>query len=88
MVHRNASGSIVCPHGKSDASSSLAITLWQIVAKMLFVIIAFSEHHLKIVLHQIGRIPVIGESIQQPIRDMLHKQKMALHRAPGTHVEQ
>ncbi|RCN27875.1 hypothetical protein ANCCAN_26388 [Ancylostoma caninum] len=56
--------------------------------QMLFVIIAFSEHHLKTVLHQIGRIPVIGESIQQPIRDLLHKQKMALHRAPGTHVEQ
>ncbi|KAK6741380.1 hypothetical protein RB195_009310 [Necator americanus] len=56
--------------------------------QMLFVIIAFSEHHLNVVVHHIGRIPYIGQSIQQPIRDMLHKQKMALHRPPGTLVEQ
>ncbi|ETN73422.1 hypothetical protein NECAME_18346 [Necator americanus] len=59
-----------------------------IAFQMLFVIIAFSEHHLNVVVHQIGRIPYIGQSIQQPIRDMLHKQKMALHRPPGTLVEQ
>nr|CDJ86963.1 Protein EPG-3 [Haemonchus contortus] len=34
------------------------------------------------------KIPHVGDMIRQPIREMLQKQKIALHRAPGTHVEQ
>nr|CDJ85198.1 Transmembrane protein 49 [Haemonchus contortus] len=56
--------------------------------QMLFVIIAFSEHHVENLIHQIGKIPHVGDMIRQPIREMLQKQKIALHRAPGTHVEQ
>ncbi|PIO55653.1 hypothetical protein TELCIR_22959 [Teladorsagia circumcincta] len=56
--------------------------------EMLFVIIAFSEHHVENLIHQLGKIPHVGNMIRQPIRDMLQKQKLALHRAPGTHVEQ
>ncbi|VDL64376.1 unnamed protein product [Nippostrongylus brasiliensis] len=56
--------------------------------QMLFVIIAFSEHHVENLIHQMGKIPYIGDMIRQPIREMLQKQKKALHRAPGTHVEQ
>ncbi|KAK5966321.1 Ectopic P granules protein 3, partial [Trichostrongylus colubriformis] len=56
--------------------------------QMLFVIVAFSEHHVENLIHQMGKIPYVGDMIRQPIRDMLRKQKLALHRAPGTHVEQ
>ncbi|KJH50113.1 hypothetical protein DICVIV_03750 [Dictyocaulus viviparus] len=56
--------------------------------QMLFVIIAFSEHHVENLIFQMGKIPYIGDAIQQPIREMLQKQKMSLHRAPGSHIEQ
>lgn len=56
--------------------------------QMLFVIVAFSEHHVENLIHQMGKIPYVGDMIRQPIREMLQKQKLALHRAPGTHVEQ
>uniref|UniRef100_A0A1I7W9M4 AI-2E family transporter n=1 Tax=Heterorhabditis bacteriophora TaxID=37862 RepID=A0A1I7W9M4_HETBA len=55
---------------------------------MLFVIIAFSEHHVENVVNQLAKVPYVGELIRQPIKDLLQKQKSALHRAPGTHVEQ
>uniref|UniRef100_A0A0K0DA18 Col_cuticle_N domain-containing protein n=1 Tax=Angiostrongylus cantonensis TaxID=6313 RepID=A0A0K0DA18_ANGCA len=55
---------------------------------MLFVIIAFSEHHVENLIHQMGKIPYVGDVIRQPIREMLVKQKLSLHRTPGTHVEQ
>ncbi|VDM54865.1 unnamed protein product, partial [Angiostrongylus costaricensis] len=56
--------------------------------QMLFVIIAFSEHHVENLIHQMGKIPYVGDVIRQPIREMLVKQKLSLHRTPGTHVEQ
>lgn len=56
--------------------------------QMLFVIVAFSEHHVENLVHHLGRIPYVGDLIRHSIREMLQKQKRALHRVPGTHVEQ
>ncbi|KAJ1365891.1 Ectopic P granules protein 3 [Parelaphostrongylus tenuis] len=56
--------------------------------QMLFVIIAFSEHHVENLIHQMGKIPYVGDLIRQPIRELLVRQKLSLHRKPGTHVEQ
>ncbi|CAD6199893.1 unnamed protein product [Caenorhabditis auriculariae] len=56
--------------------------------QMLFVIIAFSEHHAEHVVDLLEKIPVVGSHIRKPMLELLTKQKNALHRTPGTHVEQ
>ncbi|CAB3401581.1 unnamed protein product [Caenorhabditis bovis] len=55
--------------------------------QMLFVIIAFSEHHAENVVDLLGKVPALGPHIRQPIRDLLDKQRNSLHRTPGEHVE-
>lgn len=61
---------------------------WKPNFQMLFVIIAFSEHHVEHLANLLAKIPFAGESIRDPIKDFMKKQKEALHRTPGTHVEQ
>ncbi|XP_064620062.1 vacuole membrane protein 1-like isoform X2 [Lineus longissimus] len=54
----------------------------------LFVIFAFSEHHVEQVVGLLKYIPKIGPSLQEPFREYLEKQKQKLHHKPGTEVAQ
>lgn len=45
----------------------------------LFVIIAFSEHHVEKLVSIIGDVPYIGQALQAPFKDFLAKQKASLH---------
>uniref|UniRef100_A0A2R5LJT0 Putative conserved plasma membrane protein n=1 Tax=Ornithodoros turicata TaxID=34597 RepID=A0A2R5LJT0_9ACAR len=54
----------------------------------LFVIIAFSEHHVEMSLKMLMYIPYVGKYLQAPFREFLAKQKAKLHRKTGTEVTQ
>ena len=45
----------------------------------LFVIIAFSEHHVEKLVSIIGDVPHVGHALQAPFKDFLAKQKASLH---------
>lgn len=48
--------------------------------QQVFVIVAFSEHHVDMVVDLIGNIPYIGPPMQAPFREYLQKQKEKLHK--------
>lgn len=54
----------------------------------LFVIIAFSEHHMELSLKMLMYIPYVGKFLQAPFREFLAKQKAKLHRRPSSDVAQ
>jgi len=54
--------------------------------QMLFVVLAFSEHHVDLVVSYLKHLPVIGRYLQKPIKDFLVLQKERLHRKPGDPV--
>lgn len=54
----------------------------------LFVIIAFNEHHVELLLKTLRYIPYVGKILQAPFKEFLAKQKAKLHRKVGTHVAQ
>lgn len=49
---------------------------------MLFVVIAFSEHHVEKLVGMLKLIPHIGEYVQAPLKEFLNAQKIRLHRKP------
>lgn len=51
--------------------------------QQVFVILAFSEHHLEWAVDLIGKLPYAGPVIQAPFSEFLEKQKAHLHRKPG-----
>jgi len=50
--------------------------------QMLFVVIAFSEHHVEKLVGMLKLIPHIGEYVQAPLKEFLNAQKIRLHRKP------
>ncbi|XP_064391584.1 vacuole membrane protein 1-like [Halichondria panicea] len=56
--------------------------------QQVFVILAFSEHHLEWAVDLIGGIPYAGPLIQAPFSEFLEKQKAHLHRKPGEELVQ
>lgn len=54
----------------------------------LFVIIAFNENHVELLLKVLRYIPYVGKYLQAPFKEFLAKQKAKLHRKVGTHVAQ
>uniref|UniRef100_A0A023G4V4 Putative vacuole membrane protein 1 n=1 Tax=Amblyomma triste TaxID=251400 RepID=A0A023G4V4_AMBTT len=54
----------------------------------LFVIIAFNENHVELLLKMLRYIPYVGRYLQAPFKEFLAKQKAKLHRKVGTHVAQ
>jgi len=54
--------------------------------QQVFIILAFSEHHMEAMVHRIKYIPVVGSSLQAPFKDYLKQQKVKLHRKPGDPV--
>lgn len=56
--------------------------------QMLFVVVAFSEHHVERVVSLLSAVPLVGDFIRGPLLETLAAQKKQLHRAPGSHVVQ
>ncbi|GMT20716.1 hypothetical protein PFISCL1PPCAC_12013, partial [Pristionchus fissidentatus] len=56
--------------------------------QMLFVVVVFSAHHVEELVSLLEGIPEIGKKLRGPIEEFLANQKKALHRAPGTPVEE
>ncbi|XP_075540626.1 transport and Golgi organization 5 isoform X1 [Dermacentor variabilis] len=54
----------------------------------LFVIIAFNENHVELLLKMLRYIPYVGRYLQAPFKEFLAKQKAKLHRKVGSHVAQ
>ncbi|CAI4230359.1 unnamed protein product [Auanema sp. JU1783] len=81
-------GHFLVPFWSFFGATLIGKALIKMHVQMLFVIIAFSEHHVDNVVNLLAQVPVVGESIRQPIKELLIRQKNSLHRAPGTHVEQ
>ncbi|KAH8039872.1 hypothetical protein HPB51_009128 [Rhipicephalus microplus] len=54
----------------------------------LFVIIAFNENHVELLLKMLRYIPYVGRFLQAPFKEFLAKQKAKLHRKVGSHVAQ
>ncbi|CAN8016100.1 unnamed protein product, partial [Ixodes persulcatus] len=54
----------------------------------LFVIIAFNEHHVELLLKTLRYIPYVGKFLQAPFKEFLAKQKAKLHRKVGAEVPQ
>jgi hypothetical protein len=52
--------------------------------QMMFVIVAFSEHHVERYVAALSRVPYVGRSLQAPFKDFLRKQKASLH-SVGAH---
>lgn len=52
----------------------------------LFVIIAFNENHVELLLKTLRYIPYVGQQLQAPFREFLAQQKAKLHRRAGSHV--
>lgn len=53
---------------------------------MLFVVLAFSEHHVETLVNQLKRIPKVGVFLQAPLKEFLRAQKLRFHRNPGDPV--
>lgn len=53
--------------------------------QMLFVIVAFSEHHVDRYVALLSRVPYVGRSLQAPFKEFLRKQKASLHSVGGMH---
>uniref|UniRef100_A0A914VUJ7 Vacuole membrane protein 1 n=1 Tax=Plectus sambesii TaxID=2011161 RepID=A0A914VUJ7_9BILA len=51
--------------------------------QMLFVVIAFSEHHVELVVGLLRYIPMVGKKLQAPFKEYLRQQKEKLHHKPG-----
>ena len=47
--------------------------------QMLFVIVAFSEHHVDKYVSALARVPYVGKLLQSPFKEFLRKQKASLH---------
>ena len=47
---------------------------------MLFVVLAFSEHHMEKLLDLLNQLPYVGSVIQAPVKEFLSAQKTRLHR--------
>uniref|UniRef100_A0A0K0DSS1 Transmembrane protein 49 n=1 Tax=Strongyloides stercoralis TaxID=6248 RepID=A0A0K0DSS1_STRER len=56
--------------------------------QMLFVIIAFSEHHIEDIISKIKLIPTYGVKLQAPLKEFFNNQKKKLHRVEGSVVEE
>lgn len=54
----------------------------------LFVIIAFSNDHVEWAVNLMGLVPYVGKYLKKPFNDYLAKQKLKLHRKPGSHATQ
>jgi hypothetical protein len=52
---------------------------------MLFVVLAFSEHHVEQLLELINQIPRFGTVLQAPLKEFFSAQKMRLHRKYHMH---
>jgi len=50
----------------------------------MFVIVAFSEHHVDKYVAALSRVPYVGRSLQAPFKEFLRKQKASLH-SVGAH---
>ncbi|CAJ0942573.1 unnamed protein product, partial [Mesorhabditis belari] len=55
--------------------------------QMVTVIFAFSQHHVDHALKIIQQVPYVGVKIHEPFKDFLAKQRLALHRKPGSQHE-
>lgn len=53
---------------------------------MLFVVVAFSEHHVDTLLSLLSKVPAVGDVLRAPLQETLAAQKKQLHRAPGSEV--
>uniref|UniRef100_A0A0K0G2K3 Ectopic P granules protein 3 (inferred by orthology to a C. elegans protein) n=1 Tax=Strongyloides venezuelensis TaxID=75913 RepID=A0A0K0G2K3_STRVS len=56
--------------------------------QMLFVIIAFSEHHIEDIISKLKLIPTYGVKLQAPLKEFFNNQKKKLHRNEGDVVEE
>ncbi|KAI6240963.1 Vacuole membrane protein 1 [Aphelenchoides fujianensis] len=50
--------------------------------QMVFVIMAFSEHHMDHLINKLKLVPAIGPKLQVIFREFLNEQKRKLHRSP------
>ena len=53
---------------------------------MVFVILAFSEHYVDEYVALIGRVPFVGARLETPFKEMVGKQKAALHGGTAGHA--
>jgi len=51
--------------------------------QQLFIILAFSEHHMEAMVNRIMYIPFLGKWLHSPFKEYLKQQKTKLHRKPG-----
>jgi len=79
-------GHFLVPFATFFAATLIGKAIIKMTIQQVFIILAFSEHHMEAMVHRIKYIPVIGSSLQAPFKDYLKQQKVKLHRKPGDPV--
>ncbi|CAJ0581181.1 unnamed protein product, partial [Mesorhabditis spiculigera] len=75
-------GHFLVPFWSFFGATLIGKALVKMHVQMLFVVIAFSEHHVDHLLQLAAKIPKIGVQLREPFKDFLAKQRSALHQNP------
>lgn len=78
-------GHFQVPFWKFFGATMIGKAIIKMSIQLLFVIVAFSEHHFEKVCKMLRNIPYAGPILYEPFREFLVKQKQHLHRKPGKH---
>ncbi|KAI3413549.1 hypothetical protein GPALN_011039 [Globodera pallida] len=76
-------GHFLIPFWTFFGATLIGKALVKMHVQMLFVVLAFSEHHVEHLVSLLNKIPRVGSVLQAPIKEFLFAQKLRLHRQPG-----
>jgi hypothetical protein len=79
-------GHFLVPFWTFFGATLIGKALVKMHVQMLFVVLAFSEHHVENLINQLRKIPYVGVYLQSPLKDFLNAQKRRFHRNPGDPV--
>jgi len=78
-----ACGHFLVPFWTFFGATLIGKAIIKVHIQMLFVIVAFNEHHFEYFVDKIKLLPYVGKFLYEPFKEFLNEQKTSLHRKQG-----